>query len=134
MSLSLHTPAEIALTLADRVRERRLARGWTQTDLADRAGLALATLKLFEHTGQISLDRLLRVASVFGELEAFLGLFEPRPARTLDELEAQTAGPGRKYGRRHPRGQPAPTPPPVPTAARAERARPRPGDDGHGAP
>ena len=89
--------------LVDRVRERRLGRGWTQAELAERAGLALPTLKLFERTGRISLDRLLRIASALGALEDFRTLFTPPPARSLDEIEARTSAPERRYGRRRPR-------------------------------
>ena len=103
MSLSLYTPVEIAIGLADRVRARRLARSWTQAELAERAGLALPTLKLFERTGQISLDRLLRIASALGALEDFRAAFAPPPPRSLEEIEAQTSRPERRYGRRRPR-------------------------------
>lgn len=86
--------------MADRVRDRRLARGWTQAELAERAGLALPTLKLFERTGHISLDRLLRIASALGALDDFRAPFAPPPPRSLDEIEAQASGPERRYGRR----------------------------------
>lgn len=100
MSFLLHTPAEVARGLADRVRGRRLHRGWTQEELAERAGVALPTLKLFERSGKISLDRLLRIASVLGALDDFQKPFSPLPAASLDELEAQLAAPKRRYGRR----------------------------------
>ena len=97
------TPAQVAIEIADRVRDRRLARGWTQAELAERAGLALPTLKLFERTGQVSLDRLLRIAAAFGALEDFRAPFAPPPPRSLAEIEARTAGPARRYGRRRAR-------------------------------
>ena len=62
------------------------------------AGIALSTLKLFEYTGQISLDRLLRIAAAMGRLEEFLSPFAPPPARSLDEIEALSASPLRKHG------------------------------------
>ena len=99
MSLSIYTPAEIARELADRVHARRLARRWTQAELARRSGIALATLKLFEQKGRISLDRLLRIAVALDELESFRKLFEPPRARSLDELEARSTEVKRKYGR-----------------------------------
>ena len=108
MSFLLYSPAEVMLEIADRVRARRLLRGWTQAELAKRAGMVLVTLKKFERTGQISLERLLLIAAALDELSAFRTLFEPPAARSLDELEARTTGPSRKYGRRAPR----PTPPP----------------------
>lgn len=99
MSLSLHTPAEVASGLASRVRASRLMRGWTQAELSRRAGVALSTLKMFEHQGHISLERLLRIASALDDLESFQKLFEPPPARSLDELEARSTVVARKYGR-----------------------------------
>jgi transcriptional regulator with XRE-family HTH domain len=53
------------------MRKFRLAKGWTQEELADRAGIALSTLKLLESKGQISFLRLVRVAVILdvdGEL------------------------------------------------------------------
>lgn len=102
MSFSLYSPAEVGLEIADRIRARRLGRGWTQAELAKRSGIVLVTLKKFERTGQISLERLLLIAAALDELYAFRTLFEPPPARSLDELEARAKGPSRKYGRRAP--------------------------------
>lgn len=100
MSYSILSPADVALRLADRVRARRLARAWTQAELAERSGVALPTFKLFERTGQISLERLLRIAAALGALEEFGALFPLQAARSLDEIEAQAAGNRRRYGRR----------------------------------
>lgn len=99
MSLSLHTPVEVAHDLADRVRQRRLDRRWTQAELAVRAGVALSTLKLFEHHGHTSLERLLRIAAALDSLDAFEKLFAPPPARSLAELEERAEGPTRRHGR-----------------------------------
>ncbi len=71
--LSLSTPVEIARTLAQRVREQRLQRGWSQAELARRAGVKLPTYVLFERTGRISLVRFIAIVDVLGlggELEA----------------------------------------------------------------
>lgn len=92
--------------IARRARARRLTRGWTQAELAERAGLALPTLKKFEHTGLIALERLVRIAAVLDDLAAFTALFAPAAARSLDELEARVAEPTRKYGRRRANGTP----------------------------
>ena len=51
--------------------------------------MAFATLKLFERTGRISLERLLRIASALDSLAEFENLFAPPPARSLDEIEAR---------------------------------------------
>jgi transcriptional regulator with XRE-family HTH domain len=100
MSFSLHTPNEVAHDLADRVRQRRLDRRWTQAELAVRAGVALSTLKLFEHRGHISLERLLRIAAALDSLDLFQKLFEPPAALSLAELEKRVQGAKRHHGRR----------------------------------
>jgi transcriptional regulator with XRE-family HTH domain len=95
----LQTPAEMALTVATRARALRLARGWTQQELAERAGLAIDTLRRFERTGKIALERLLMIAKVLDAIEPFGALFAPPPARTLAELE-RASGPGRVRARK----------------------------------
>jgi len=64
--LALKTELEVAQELAARVRTARLQLGWSQDELARRAGLRPATYRLFEQTGRIALLRLLRVLSVLG--------------------------------------------------------------------
>lgn len=53
----------------------RLAKGWTQEELAERSGVALSSLKLFEAKGQGSLQRLVRVAVALGVDGELRGLF-----------------------------------------------------------
>jgi transcriptional regulator with XRE-family HTH domain len=62
--LTLKSSPEIALALAKRIRERRLRRGWTQAEIARRAGVRPATYVLFERTGQIAFLRLLKVLDI----------------------------------------------------------------------
>ena len=51
--LALKTEMEVALELAARVRTTRLQLGWSQDELARRAGLRPSTYRLFEQTGRI---------------------------------------------------------------------------------
>lgn len=95
---SLHSPEEAAGTLAERVRELRLERGWRQKTLAERSGVTLASLRRFETSGQISLQNLLRLAFALHRLDEFLDLLEPPPARSLDELEDRDQRPRRERG------------------------------------
>lgn len=64
--LSLSSPAEIVQGLASRVREHRLQRGWSQAELAQRAGVKLPTYVLFERTGRVSLLRFIAILDVLG--------------------------------------------------------------------
>ena len=86
MPLVLYTPKEIAERIAGRVREDRLARGWTREQLAERAGVPLMTYRRFERTGQISLERLLAVASALGRTSEWEDVFRPRAAQSLDDV------------------------------------------------
>src|SRR4051812_50069357 len=83
----LQTPAEVVAGIAERARALRVARGWTQAELADRSGVALDTLRRFERTGKIALERLVRIAVVLGAVRPLGELFAPPPAATLADLE-----------------------------------------------
>ena len=76
-------------------RNRRIALGLTQADLAARSGVPLGTLKRFERLGEVSLSSLLALAEALDALEGFHGLFPLPEARTLDEVEAQASLPKR---------------------------------------
>ncbi|MBM3874616.1 MAG: helix-turn-helix transcriptional regulator [Verrucomicrobia bacterium] len=97
--ISPKSTPKVAAHLTSRVRARRLQRGWTQAELARRAGLKAATYILFERTGKISLLRLLKVLDVFGVLEEVDRIArEPDLSNvTLDDL----AKPTRQRGRRN---------------------------------
>lgn len=66
----------------------RLARGWTQAELAERSGVSLSTLKLLEREGKGSLQRLAKIAVILdldGELR---GLFEePKRYDSIESME-----------------------------------------------
>lgn len=100
LPVELQTPGEIARLLAGRVRELRLQRGWTQQEMAERAGVTLATYRRFEHTGRIALERLLRIAVVLDARTGFDELFARPSARSLAELAERTQ-PTRQRGRRY---------------------------------
>jgi transcriptional regulator with XRE-family HTH domain len=75
--------------MAERARERRLERGWSRGELAERAGISEETVKSFERRAQITLSRLLLIAQALDALEDFLHVLEPRPAESLAEIEAR---------------------------------------------
>ncbi len=96
---SLHTPEQISVTLAGRVRDLRLARGWRQVTLSERSGVSLGSLRRFEASGRVSLQNLLKLAFALGRLDDFDALFQAPPASSLAELEAAETGPARQRGR-----------------------------------
>jgi transcriptional regulator with XRE-family HTH domain len=95
--LSLRTPNEIASDLAKRIRSRRLAKGWSQAELAARAGLKAPTYVLFERTGRIALIRLLKLLEVLDLVGEFdrIGRTKDLAELTLDDVTR----PERKRGR-----------------------------------
>ncbi|MDZ4259804.1 MAG: helix-turn-helix transcriptional regulator [Gemmatimonadales bacterium] len=85
---NLYSHAEIATQLAARVARARLDAGWSQAELAERAGITLATYRRFEQTGKISLDRLIRVMSVLGRGADWAAVCAPRPPLSIEDVEA----------------------------------------------
>ena len=75
--------------IAERFKARRLAMNLPQQELARRSGVPLSTLKRFEREGLISLDTLLRLATVLDCLEDFERLAaEPVPTGAAVSLDA----------------------------------------------
>jgi DNA-binding XRE family transcriptional regulator len=68
------TPTQMQDRLRDRFRSRRKQLRYTQTELAERSGVSLGSLKRFEHTGRISLESLLKLAFVMECLGDFSGV------------------------------------------------------------
>ncbi|MEM1084113.1 MAG: helix-turn-helix transcriptional regulator [Verrucomicrobiota bacterium] len=78
-------PVHLIRQIGQRIRTHRLARGWTQAELAERSGISLSTLKLLEREGKGSLQRLAKVAVILnldGELRE---LFAEPPAYSSHE-------------------------------------------------
>jgi len=65
-SFTQRNPVAITRQIGQRLRGFRLAKGWSQQELAERSGIALSTLKLLESRGQGSFQRLVRVAVALG--------------------------------------------------------------------
>lgn len=77
---------DIKQNLAQRVRTRRREAKISQTDLAERSGVSLGSIRRFEGKGEISLSSLLRIAVVLGYELDFEKLFERKNYQSLDEV------------------------------------------------
>lgn len=78
MSFNIKTPNDIRQEIADRAKDRRLSMNLSQEGLARRAGISGGTIKRFEKTGHISIDSLLKISLVLGELDAFDYFFKSK--------------------------------------------------------
>jgi transcriptional regulator with XRE-family HTH domain len=73
----------------ERARQLRLIRGLRQEQLAEHAGVGLATVRRFEKAGRASIENVLRIATALGAERAFDQLFEAPPYASLDEALAR---------------------------------------------
>ena len=84
----MFTPHEMAKNIAKQAKEKRLDLNLSQQSLSDRSGVSYGTLKKFEHSGQISLESLLKLAVCLDSFDDFADLFtiNPETYTSLDEL------------------------------------------------
>lgn len=88
MVLSLKTDSEVLRELASSIRQLRVDQNITQSEMSKRTLIPLATYRLFEQTGRISLARFLAILSILGRRHELEGKFNSFPVNTLSELEA----------------------------------------------
>jgi transcriptional regulator with XRE-family HTH domain len=88
---SLQTPVDVAKTMALKVKSMRLEQKWKQSTLASHSGVTLASLRRFEHTGEISLKSLLSIANALGCLDDFNVLFILPEASSISELQKRNS-------------------------------------------
>jgi transcriptional regulator with XRE-family HTH domain len=80
------SPTEVIGGLSDRMKRRRIDVGLTQRELAARSGVSYGSLRLFEETGKISLEGLVKIAFVLEAEAEFEHLFPPRPPKTIADV------------------------------------------------
>ena len=84
----LLTPGDAERLLAQRIRDQRRSRGWSQEELAQRSGLGVATVSRMERSGRGQLASLISIAGALGHLRDFEMLLAAAEPRSLDELRA----------------------------------------------
>jgi transcriptional regulator with XRE-family HTH domain len=98
----LKTPTETIAELAKRAKTMRLAQNLTQAGLEQRSGVSLGSIKLFERTGKISCESLVKIAVALGASDGFDCLFQPveNELRSINQILKDAKGStGRKRGR-----------------------------------
>ncbi len=81
-------PHHLIEELRTKFRERRRTLRYTQKELSLRSGVSLGSLKRFEHSGDISLESLLKLAFILECLGDFEGVCVKREAmpKSLEEV------------------------------------------------
>jgi len=80
------TPDSLMLGIAERVKQRRLEKGWTQKILAAKAGLSYPSYRRFESSGEIALRSLVMLAFALDMTDEFEALFSNKTYQSIDEL------------------------------------------------
>ena len=101
------TAKELSQEIAKRLTAMRLQRAWTREDLAKHSGINIYTLKHFERTGQISLERLIALCEQLEILTDFERAFKPRTRISIDDWQVPQQQHVRKRGRRKVKSAPA---------------------------
>jgi transcriptional regulator with XRE-family HTH domain len=84
--LIFQTPEAVRKMIAARAKARRLAENLSRRSLSARSGVPENTIKRFETTGYIALDRLLRLASILDGLDEFAALFPEKPPASIQQV------------------------------------------------
>jgi transcriptional regulator with XRE-family HTH domain len=70
-------PRDTRFELAEKHKKLRKQKGLSQSELAERSGVSLGSLKRFETKGQVSLESLLKLVFVLGRLADFETVLKP---------------------------------------------------------
>ena len=96
----LTSPQELTKLIASKARAKRLSLNLSQKNLANRSGVSLGSLKVFEQHGKISLGSLLKIAFVLDSLEEFISLFKEVSIDKINSLDELLKNDLRKRGRK----------------------------------
>lgn len=94
------TPIEASLLIASAAKSKRLELNFSQSTLAERSGVSLGSIKVFESSGKISLQSLLKIALVLDCMDEFLTLFQKKPLESYASIDEALKTKTRTRGRR----------------------------------
>lgn len=90
MPINFKTPDALLKTIAAQAKAQRLAANFTRRTLAEKSGVAEASIKRFETTGQISFHSLLKLAFALNCMDDFNRLFAEKLPQTIADLQTTT--------------------------------------------
>ncbi|MFN7088976.1 MAG: helix-turn-helix domain-containing protein [Allorhizobium sp.] len=86
IAFNMSSPAEVVGGLAERMKRRRIQHGLTQRELAARSNVSYGSLRLFEESGKISLESLVKIAFAIEAEAEFDHLFPSRPPKNIEDV------------------------------------------------
>ncbi len=92
---------EIRTELGQRLRTQRLALGLSQSELAERAGISVSTVKLVEAHGRCTLENFIRTVMALGLVDQLQALFVLQ-VRSIEQMERAEQAQRRRAPRRSP--------------------------------
>lgn len=95
------TPDLLMTGVAERVKQRRLEKGWTQKTLTTKAGVSLASYRRFESSGEIFLRSLVMLAFALEMTDEFETLFSRKAYQSIDDIIKANQPKQRKRGNRN---------------------------------
>ena len=101
LSLIDKTPNLIMSGIAQRVKQRRLEKGWTQKMLAAKAGLSLPSYRRFESSGEISVRSLVMLVFALDMIDEFETLFSSKTYQSIDDIVKSEQTKQRKRGHKN---------------------------------
>jgi transcriptional regulator with XRE-family HTH domain len=103
----LTTDAAVLAELGLRLARHRLARNWTQADLAAQAGVGVATVQRAEHGRSVQMTSMVRLLRTLGLLEALDAAIPESIELPIVQLERERRGARRRArARREPPDEP----------------------------
>ncbi len=93
---ALESNSEIAMSIANDFRKRRIEKNLTREMMAQQSGVPLGTLSRFEQKGLISLKNLISLAVTLGYTSELKGIFSQPKYSTMEELIEIRKNAGRK--------------------------------------
>jgi transcriptional regulator with XRE-family HTH domain len=86
LQVKKQTSLDVCMSVASRVKSRRLELNLTQVGLAARAGVNIETYRKFERTGEVSFQNLVKLALALDMTSDFDRLFAQKQYQSLDDL------------------------------------------------
>ena len=84
--LNQKTPNEIAKSLADQIKEHRKKLKISQSNLAQKSGVSLGSIKRFETKYEISLQSFIKIAIALDLDKDIENLFKAKTYTSIDEV------------------------------------------------